>query len=121
MLANATILHKLTAAVLLIAAMVGGCVWYAQGRMTAIDDAYSRFIVREARAPASASRLNRILYTLSYTTFRIVAETDEAQMHRASTEFDEAIAGVKRRSRLCASRDRPSRPASTRSPATSAT
>ncbi|KMO10863.1 chemotaxis protein [Methylobacterium platani JCM 14648] len=95
MLANATILHKLTAAVLLIAAMVGGCVWYAQGRMTAIDDAYSRFIVREARAPASASRLNRILYTLSYTTFRIVAETDEAQMHRASTEFDEAIAGVK--------------------------
>ncbi|WP_082173587.1 methyl-accepting chemotaxis protein [Methylobacterium platani] len=75
--------------------MVGGCVWYAQGRMTAIDDAYSRFIVREARAPASASRLNRILYTLSYTTFRIVAETDEAQMHRASTEFDEAIAGVK--------------------------
>ncbi|WP_093567117.1 HAMP domain-containing methyl-accepting chemotaxis protein [Methylobacterium sp. 174MFSha1.1] len=75
--------------------MVGGCVWYAQGRMAAIDDAYSVFLVREGRAPASASLLNRTLYTLSYATFRIIAETDEAQMRRASAEFDEALAGVK--------------------------
>ncbi len=95
MLAKFKILHKLTAAVLLIAALVGGCVWYAQGRMTAIDDAYSLYIVREARAPASASQLNRTLFSLTSATFRIIAETDEAQMRRASAEFDEAVAMVK--------------------------
>ncbi|MET7242568.1 HAMP domain-containing methyl-accepting chemotaxis protein [Methylobacterium sp. EM32] len=75
--------------------MVGGCVWYAQGRMSAIDDAYSLFLTREARAPGSATFLNRTLYTLSYATFRIVAETDEAQMRRANAEFDESLAGLK--------------------------
>ncbi|MGX7703657.1 methyl-accepting chemotaxis protein [Methylobacterium sp. Gmos1] len=94
-LARFKILHKLTAAVLLIAALVGGCVWYAQGRMTAIDDAYSVFLVRESRASSSASLLNRTLYTLSYATFRIIAETDEAQIRRANTEFDDALAGLK--------------------------
>ncbi|MGF3027877.1 methyl-accepting chemotaxis protein [Methylobacterium aquaticum] len=63
--------------------------------MMAIDDAYSVFLVREARAPASASRLNRTLYTLTSATFRIIAETDEAQMRRSSTEFDEALASIK--------------------------
>ncbi|QRE77919.1 methyl-accepting chemotaxis protein [Methylobacterium aquaticum] len=80
---------------MLIAALVGGCVWYAQERMTAIDDAYSVFLVREARATASASRLNRALYTLTSATFRIIAETDQAQMHRAGAEFDEALALLK--------------------------
>ncbi|MCF4124644.1 methyl-accepting chemotaxis protein [Methylobacterium sp. SyP6R] len=63
--------------------------------MTAIDDAYSLYIVREARAPASASQLNRTLFSLTSATFRIIAETDEAQMRRASAEFDEAVAMVK--------------------------
>ncbi len=63
--------------------------------MTAIDDAYSLYLTREARAPASASLLNRTLYSLTSATFRIIAETDEAQMRRASAEFDEAVAMVK--------------------------
>ncbi|GJD61792.1 hypothetical protein MPEAHAMD_1939 [Methylobacterium frigidaeris] len=92
MLARFKILHKLTAAILLIATVVGGCVWYAQARMTQIDDAYTAYLAREARAPASANRLNRTLYTLSYAVFRIIAETDEAQIRRASAEFDDGIA-----------------------------
>ncbi len=33
------ILTKLIAVIAMISAIVGGCVWYAQSEMTAIDDA----------------------------------------------------------------------------------
>ncbi|WP_245524304.1 methyl-accepting chemotaxis protein [Methylobacterium nonmethylotrophicum] len=59
--------------------------------MTTIDDGYSLFIAREAQAPANARRLNRTLYTLNYAVFRIIAETDEVQMRRASADFDEGL------------------------------
>ncbi|TNC11771.1 HAMP domain-containing protein [Methylobacterium terricola] len=58
--------------------------------MSAIDDAYSRFIVREARVPAMARRLNRITYTLNYAVFRIIAESEPEMMRRTNAAFDEA-------------------------------
>ncbi|AWB24643.1 HAMP domain-containing protein [Methylobacterium currus] len=80
---------------MLVAAVVGGCVWYAQGRMTAIDDAYSVFLVREARAPATARWLNRIIYTLNYAVIRIIAEPEQDLMRRSNATFDDASSEMK--------------------------
>ena len=49
-LSNINVLPKLLGVIALIGAIVGGCVWYAQSRMTTIDDGYSRFINNEAAA-----------------------------------------------------------------------
>jgi len=43
-LSNINVLPKLLGVIALIGAIVGGCVWYAQARMTTIGDGYSRFI-----------------------------------------------------------------------------
>ncbi|WP_245442970.1 methyl-accepting chemotaxis protein [Methylobacterium terrae] len=63
--------------------------------MTAIDDAYSLFIVREARAPVTARRVNRLVYTMNYAVFRIVAESEPGLMRRANETFDAASSEVK--------------------------
>ncbi|BCM83169.1 methyl-accepting chemotaxis protein [Methylobacterium indicum] len=88
---NVKILHKLMGVIALIGIIVGGCIWYAQARMTDIDDAYSRFLVREARAVATARRINRVVFELNYHVYRIIAENDEQVMRRADTAFEAAL------------------------------
>ena len=51
-LSNMKVLPKLAAVIALISLIVGGCVWYAQSRMTTIDDGYSRFIGNERQRPS---------------------------------------------------------------------
>ncbi|WCS27529.1 methyl-accepting chemotaxis protein [Methylobacterium sp. NMS14P] len=72
----------------MISAIVGGCIWYAQARMTTIDDGYSQFIVNEAAAVADARRLNRLVIELNYWVYRIIAETDQRQMRDANAGFE---------------------------------
>ncbi len=88
---NVKILHKLMGVIALIGIIVGGCIWYAQARMTDIDDAYSRFLVREARAVATARRINRVVFELNYHIYRIIAENDGQEMRRADTAFEAAL------------------------------
>ncbi|KMO22495.1 chemotaxis protein [Methylobacterium indicum] len=88
---NVKILHKLMGVIALIGIIVGGCIWYAQARMTDIDDAYSRFLVREARAVATARRINRVVFELNYHVYRIIAENDGQEMRRADTAFEAAL------------------------------
>ena len=89
------ILHKVCAVIALIGVIVSGCVWYAQSRMSAIDDAYSLFIVREARAVASLRRVNRLVVELNYNVYRLIAETDEQQMSDAYKHFDASVVTLK--------------------------
>ena len=91
---NIKILHKLVGVIALIGAIVGGCIWYAQARMTDIDDAYSLFLVREARAVATARRLNRVVFELNYNVYRIIAETDAQEMRQADAAFEAALPEV---------------------------
>ncbi len=65
-LADLKVLTKLTGVIGLIAVIVGGCIWYAQGRMTQIDDAYSAFIDQEAEAAMLARRTNRLIFELNF-------------------------------------------------------
>ena len=90
-LSRIKILPKFVAVIALIGVIVGGCVWYAQSRMSAIDDAYSLFINREAKAVASARLTNRLTFELNYWVYRIIAETGEAQMKSANAGFEAAL------------------------------
>ncbi|WP_426313950.1 methyl-accepting chemotaxis protein [Methylobacterium fujisawaense] len=91
LLSNAKILTKLSAVIVLIGGVIGGCIWFAQARIGQIDKAYSSFIDRDAKAVATARRLNRSVFEMNYWLYRILAETDEAQMKVANTGFDDAI------------------------------
>ncbi|ACA15786.1 methyl-accepting chemotaxis sensory transducer [Methylobacterium sp. 4-46] len=90
-LSDIKILPKLSSVIALIGLIVGGCVWYAQSRMTRIDDAYSLFIVREARAAATARLINQQLFELNYWVYRLIAETEEPQIKAADRGFDAVL------------------------------
>ncbi|MFH6781482.1 MULTISPECIES: methyl-accepting chemotaxis protein [Methylobacterium] len=87
--------YKIASIVALIGLVIGGCVWYAQAKMTNIDDDYSLFIVREARAVASARRANRVIFELNYWVYRIIAETDGDRMQAADAGFEAALPNMK--------------------------
>ena len=93
-LSNINVLPKLLGVIALIGAIVGGCVWYAQSRMTTIDDGYSRFINNEAAAVGEARRLNRLVIELNYWVYRIIAETEAGQMQAADRGFEAAVPQV---------------------------
>ena len=94
-LSNIRIFTKLMVILTLIGVIVGGCVWYAQSRMRQIDQDYSAFINNEAAATAEARRLNRLVFELNYWVYRIIAETEEAQMQSANRGFEAAVLKVK--------------------------
>ncbi|MEH3062892.1 MAG: methyl-accepting chemotaxis protein [Methylobacterium radiotolerans] len=94
-LSNINILPKIAAVIALICVIVGGCIWYAQARMTVIDDRYSEFLAREATAVAEARRLNRLVIELNYWVYRIIAETDQGQMQAANSGFEAALPAVR--------------------------
>ncbi|MEE7446994.1 methyl-accepting chemotaxis protein [Methylobacterium radiotolerans] len=93
-LSNIKVLPKFVAVIAVISAIFGGCIWYAQSRMTSIDDGYSRFIVNEAAAVADARRLNRLVIELNYWVYRVIAETDQTQMRDANTGFEAVLPKV---------------------------
>ncbi len=94
-LSNIKVLNKILMIIGLIGLIVGSCIWYAQSRMTAIDDGYSDLIVREGRGAANARRINRFNFELNYWVYRIIAETDDAQMKAANAGFDAVLPQMK--------------------------
>jgi methyl-accepting chemotaxis protein len=88
MLSNLKIFNKFLLVIGLIGAVIGSCIWYATTQMTVIDDAYSVYLDKNAKAAVAASRLNRTIYQMSYTAYRVLAETDAAEMKRVSATFD---------------------------------
>ncbi len=94
-LSKTKILPKLGAVIALIALIVGVCVWFAQGRMTEIDDAYSQFISREAKGAATSRRVNRLVFEMNYWVYRVIAETDTAQMKAANDGFEATLAPMR--------------------------
>ncbi|WP_019905834.1 HAMP domain-containing methyl-accepting chemotaxis protein [Methylobacterium sp. 77] len=90
-LSRIKILPKLLAVLMFIATIVGGCVWYAQSRMSQIDDAYSHLIGQESKAVASVRRTNHLIYALNYWVFRVIAETEPDQMKRADAGFEATL------------------------------
>ncbi|MBY0259487.1 methyl-accepting chemotaxis protein [Methylobacterium sp.] len=90
LLARFSIITKLMSVVVLIGAIVSGCLWYATTRMAAIDGAYTQFLNRDTKAIADLRTVNRLVFTLSYFNFRNIAETNPADMQRTDRGFEEA-------------------------------
>ncbi|SFG79844.1 methyl-accepting chemotaxis protein [Methylobacterium gossipiicola] len=88
---NVKILTKLSAVVVLIGFVVGGCIWFGQSRMTYIDDNYSVFIERDAKAVATTRGVNRLILELNYWVYRLIAEKSDAQMKAAGEGFEAAV------------------------------
>ena len=92
MLSRTNIVTKLLSINLIIAVIVGGCIWFAQSRMTVIDEVYTSLIAREAKAVSNVRRSNRLHNTLNYLTYRTIAETDPEQIRQAGAQFDAIVA-----------------------------
>ncbi|GJE49054.1 hypothetical protein GOFOIKOB_2088 [Methylobacterium tardum] len=63
--------------------------------MREIDQAYSDFLSNETVAAVEARRLNRLMFELNYWVYRIIAETEEAQMQSANRGFEAALPKVR--------------------------
>ncbi|SFL81266.1 methyl-accepting chemotaxis protein [Methylobacterium pseudosasicola] len=92
LLSRTNITTKLLAINVIIAVIVGSCIWFAQSQMVMIDQIYTNLIAREAKAVSNVRRTNRLHNTLNYLTFRIIAETDAEQIRQASAQFDVIVA-----------------------------
>jgi methyl-accepting chemotaxis protein len=64
--------------------------------MSHIDEAYSAFIEREAQGAATARRVNRLIFELNYWVYRLIAETEDAQMDAANAGFEATHPAMKR-------------------------
>ncbi|AYO82804.1 methyl-accepting chemotaxis protein [Methylobacterium brachiatum] len=92
LLSRTNIVTKLLAINLIIAVIVGGCIWFAQSRMVVIDAIYTNLIAREAKAVSNVRRTNRLNNTLNYLMYRTIAETDPEQVRQAGAQFDVIVA-----------------------------
>jgi methyl-accepting chemotaxis protein len=91
-IASIRILPKILGVILLLAAAAGFGTWYAGAQMHAIDGAYSYFLGKDARASATAPRLNRTIVLFQALGYRIIAETDPARKRSLAPEIDKAAA-----------------------------
>lgn len=95
-LEKTSIVSKILSVIALMGVIIAGCVWYAQSRMASIDDAYSGFITREARAAASVRRLGRSIIQMNYYVYRAIAENEPDQIKRADVGFEVTVPLVKK-------------------------
>lgn len=90
------IMPKLAGAIVLVAVLVGGSVWYSQARMKDIDERYTAFVHDEAQAVANARRSNGQLYEAYYSLARMLAEPDLERRTLLNTGFNDATASLKK-------------------------
>ena len=87
MFSKIKILPKILGVIGIMATIVAGSAWYATSRMATIDDAYSAFIVRDARAVADVRRLNRYVFEANYYIYRAIVESDDAEIKAVDKMF----------------------------------
>ncbi|MDC7787490.1 HAMP domain-containing methyl-accepting chemotaxis protein [Rhodoplanes sp. TEM] len=86
-LSNVKILYKILGCFVLLLAVVGGAVWFTSTRMAAVDASYSDILVRDVSGMKSGQRANQEVFNLGRLTWRIIAETDMADMRRTAEEM----------------------------------
>ena len=96
MLSDMKIITKILGTIGLIAVIFVGTVWFATGRMSTIDGAYSAFIDKDARAVAEARRANRLLITSMYHLYRMIAEAEPHRIKAADTSLDAVAEPLKK-------------------------
>jgi methyl-accepting chemotaxis protein len=87
---NLPITLKVLVAIGMMAAVTLCLGLYAVTNLSNIDSAYSRLVHHQAKGAVILARLNRSLSEVGRLTYRLIAETDDTQMHQVSTELDAA-------------------------------
>jgi methyl-accepting chemotaxis protein len=86
-LSNMKILYKILACFLLLSIVVGGGLWYATSKMFAIDQLYSRILDTDVQGLQAGMRANQRAFNFGRLSWRIVAETELADMQKTSQEI----------------------------------
>jgi methyl-accepting chemotaxis protein len=83
---------KILAVVALLSLATGFGTWYAVDKMIAIDDAYSRYLEKDAQAWAAPPRINRAIQQYQAIAYRTIAEPEDGEMRRLIAQFDKVAA-----------------------------
>ncbi|MBI5112408.1 MAG: methyl-accepting chemotaxis protein [Rhodovulum sp.] len=88
---NLKIVYKIVACFLLLGAVVGGGLWYATSQMRAIDAEYSSILEKDVQGMKAGLRANQRIFDFGRLAWRIIAETEMADMKRTSEEVRASI------------------------------
>jgi methyl-accepting chemotaxis protein len=86
-LSNIKILYKIIACFLLLSVVVGFGIWFAASKMEQIDRVYAAMLDNEVQGMKANFRANARLYNFGRLSWRLIAETDQAEMQKLSQEI----------------------------------
>ncbi|MGO3927828.1 methyl-accepting chemotaxis protein [Rhodopseudomonas pseudopalustris] len=103
-ISNVKILYKVLACFVMLSVVVGFGLWFATSKMTEIDSIYSEMLEKDVQGMKANLRANQRVFNLGRLVWRIIAETEIADMQRTSQEvaantrdFNDQIAKAKSR------------------------
>jgi methyl-accepting chemotaxis protein len=88
LLTRIRILPKILSVIVLLAAVAGFGTWYAGQKITEVDTGYTRFLDSDAQSWIAVARIVRVSNNYQMLLYRIIAETDDAQMRALLPEID---------------------------------
>ncbi|MGX7742547.1 methyl-accepting chemotaxis protein [Rhodopseudomonas parapalustris] len=102
-LSNVKLLYKILGCFLLLSVVVGFGIWFATAKMEEINRTYAAMLENEVQGMKANFRANARLYNFGRMSWRIIAETEPAEMQRLSREiaanhkeFSEFVAQAKK-------------------------
>jgi methyl-accepting chemotaxis protein len=90
-ISNIKILYKILACFALLGIVVAGAIWFAASQMGAIDATYSRLLDNDALAGRMTAGANLRVMTMRMLTWRVIAESEPAEIARTQQEADENV------------------------------
>jgi methyl-accepting chemotaxis protein len=91
MLARFSVFTKIIGVIALLGVMIVGSNWFSTARMGRVDDAYSKFLDKDARAWAQIGRVNRSIFEIRYLLYRMIAEPNLAAVNEDRVKLAEAF------------------------------
>ncbi|XAT71141.1 MCP four helix bundle domain-containing protein [Rhodopseudomonas sp. P1] len=86
-LSNVKLLYKIIGCFLLLSVVVGFGVWFAASKMEEINRTYASMLENEVQGMKANFRANARLFNFGRMSWRIIAETDPAEMQKLSREI----------------------------------
>ncbi|MGP9812814.1 methyl-accepting chemotaxis protein [Rhodopseudomonas sp. NSM] len=85
-LSNVKIIYKIAACFLLLSVVVGVGIWHAAEKMSEIDKLYSDMLGNDVQGMKANIRANARVYNIGRLSWRVIAETDPAELQKVSQE-----------------------------------
>ncbi|MGO3931868.1 methyl-accepting chemotaxis protein [Rhodopseudomonas pseudopalustris] len=85
-ISNMKIIYKIAACFLLLSVVVGVGIWHAAAKMSEIDRLYSDMLDNDLQGMKANIRANTRLYNIGRLSWRVIAETDQAEFQNVRQE-----------------------------------